>query len=436
MKIGSFNTFLKLFLLIEVSVASIIKITNENKDIFFNQDGGSQEIVVEEGSNFNVQLESYQTEEYEWVIENINELNGIEPGEAVETPNESYIDSDVNLNTEPGYVKFYFDINSIEDLPTIKFVYRKKSDNEPVYTAEVILKSESSNDENTVYFDQEGGSQERIVEEGSSFNVQLGCNEFDEYEWTIENINELNGIEPGEVAAAPGSSYVDSDGNTIDEAGYVNFYFKVNSIEDLPTIKFVYRKKSDNEPVYTAEVILKSESSNDENTVYFNQEGGSQEKVVEEGSSFNVQLGCNEFDEYEWTIENINELNGIEPGEVAAAPVKNPLCYYPNTQYDCMGCVDYSYICRNVCNCMKGYIGIGYVNCEKDNTITETGTISDPDMLKENDENENNYDNNNDKNEDNVDNTSNTSSSYIKIYNFCNFINILIIFCVIIIFLK
>jgi len=44
----------------------------------------------------------------------------------------------------------------------------------------------------------------------------------------------------------------------------------------------------------------------------------------------------------------------------------NSLCIYPDTFYDCMGCVDYSHVDNHLCKCMDKYVGIGYIECEKE----------------------------------------------------------------------
>jgi len=46
---------------------------------------------------------------------------------------------------------------------------------------------------------------------------------------------------------------------------------------------------------------------------------------------------------------------------------KNSLCQYPNVDYDCLGCIDYSYVDKGICKCMNGFSGIGYVKCKKEN---------------------------------------------------------------------
>ncbi|OUM61311.1 hypothetical protein PIROE2DRAFT_12732, partial [Piromyces sp. E2] len=63
----------------------------------------------------------------------------------------------------------------------------------------------------------------------------------------------------------------------------------------------------------------------------------------------------------------------------------NSLCYYPETFYDCMGCIDYSYVEKGICQCIQGYVGIGYINCKKD-TGNNNEAVSDLDLLKENDD--------------------------------------------------
>jgi len=45
---------------------------------------------------------------------------------------------------------------------------------------------------------------------------------------------------------------------------------------------------------------------------------------------------------------------------------KNELCHYPDTEYDCMNCMENSSIDQNVCKCNDGYNGIGYIECEKE----------------------------------------------------------------------
>ena len=45
----------------------------------------------------------------------------------------------------------------------------------------------------------------------------------------------------------------------------------------------------------------------------------------------------------------------------------NSLCLYPN--YDCMACVDYSFVDKNICKCMDGFVGAGYIKCVKETKI-------------------------------------------------------------------
>jgi len=39
-----------------------------------------------------------------------------------------------------------------------------------------------------------------------------------------------------------------------------------------------------------------------------------------------------------------------------------------------MGCIDYSYVDRNMCKCLNGYVGVGYIKCTKE-TKTESGKL-------------------------------------------------------------
>lgn len=44
----------------------------------------------------------------------------------------------------------------------------------------------------------------------------------------------------------------------------------------------------------------------------------------------------------------------------------NPYCNYPKTYYDCTYCKENSTFNTDICYCNKGFIGIGYIECIKD----------------------------------------------------------------------
>jgi len=92
--------------------------------------------------------------------------------------------------------------------------------------------------------------------------------------------------------------------------------------------------------------------------------------------------------------------------------IKNELCHYPNTEYDCMTCTENSSIDQNLCKCNDGYNGIGYIECEKE-IQNNNETISDSDLLN--------------------DNKDDTSFSIMRINSIFSFINLTVILIVIII---
>jgi len=43
----------------------------------------------------------------------------------------------------------------------------------------------------------------------------------------------------------------------------------------------------------------------------------------------------------------------------------NSKCKYPTTYYDCLSCTSNANVINDVCKCNDGYLGVGYMECSK-----------------------------------------------------------------------
>jgi len=310
---------------------------NENAaklfDAAFTQEGGVIELEVQQDKTYSIGLEGNPTTGYSWTLENAKDLKG------VELVNEEYIQDEAEdgMVGVGGTYVFTFHVVDDNDLSNLKFAYQRSWETEAVSTAEVVLKTVATSaaaesDDSDIQFTEEGGIESMEVEQEEVFKVSLKGNPTTGYSWTLENANDLKGVE------LVNDEFVqDNEGKNLDGAGgaFV-FTFRVTETEELSSLKFVYQRPWETESVSAAEVILNSKNSSiDEETSFvdedeidtpvplekddnenvvliFNQNGGIHELEVEQGNTFTVSLEGNPSTGYSWTLENANDLKGVE----------------------------------------------------------------------------------------------------------------------------
>ncbi|ORX41843.1 hypothetical protein BCR36DRAFT_170522 [Piromyces finnis] len=294
---------------VEVVLKSNIYVEAENV-VTFTQDGGIQELEVEEGSYFDVKLSTNPSTGYNWYLDNADDIK-----DAIEVLNDDgdYIpdESKPIMPGSGGTIAFQFQVKKTDKLPTLKFVYKRIWEETFIATAEVILKS-NDNDyveaENVVSFTQDGGIQELKVEKGLSFDVKLSGNPTTGFFWFLENARDIK--DAIEVLNDVNDNYVpdESKPGMVGVGGTFIFKFQVKETDELPTLKFVY-KGVRRQAISTAEVILKDNSNiDDENVVSFTQRGGVQELKVKKGLSFDVKLSGNPTTGFFWFLENARDI--------------------------------------------------------------------------------------------------------------------------------
>jgi len=324
----------------------VVSVDDADMEVEFSQQGGVQDLKVEKDTTFNVKIQGNPTTGYSWYLDNVDEVNGsgVEPLNLDETNSGDYIQDNAQSGMDGvgGTFVFKFQVKEVDDLPTLKFVYKRPWEKSAIATAEVNLESSESATVETpvvsadieVEFSREGGDQELEVKNDTTFDVKIQGNPTTGYSWYLENVDEVNssGVEPLNLDENNSGDYMQKQSNVplMGAGGTFSFKFKVKDVNNLPTLSFVYMRSWEKEAVATAKLTLKSsETASDPSTVEtptvsvdeadmeveFSREGGDQELEVQNDTTFDVKIQGNPTTGYSWYLENVDEVNGsgVEP---------------------------------------------------------------------------------------------------------------------------
>jgi len=252
-------------------------VDDADMEVEFSQQGGVQDLKVEKDTTFNVKIQGNPTTGYSWYLDNVDEVNGsgVEPLNLDETNSGDYIQDNAQSGMDGvgGTFVFKFQVKEVDDLPTLKFVYKRPWEKSAIATAEVNLESSESATVETpvvsadieVEFSREGGDQELEVENDTTFDVKIQGNPTTGYSWYLENVDEVNssGVEPLNLDENNSGDYMQkqSDVPLMGAGGTFIFKFKVKDVNNLPTLSFVYMRSWVKEAVATAKLTLKNKDS-------------------------------------------------------------------------------------------------------------------------------------------------------------------------------